>query len=296
MSKKPTRIQQGDWLKAARKLAGYRSSREAAIENNWPESTYRAHENGTRTIGQDDAERYALRFRALGVDVSGQEILYGPIDEPGKPGNLTGISAPRMLAAWKSSLINMGVSETDADGFAEELWDILNGKIPPPTGLTPERAIELRIVEMAASAVRRQGERPPPEFLGALDLPVYAAAEGGPGEMVVSTDAIDFVPRPWFLKQVKDGYAVLVIGDSMEPAFEAGQMALVNPRLPALRGKDAIFVANEQHGEFRATIKRLVQSTAEDWHVRQFNPPKEFKLSKQEWPKALRVVGKFDGG
>lgn len=61
--------------------AGYRSAREAALENRWPESTYRAHESGTRTIGQDDAERYAKRFRAAGANVTGQAILYGD----GKP-------------------------------------------------------------------------------------------------------------------------------------------------------------------------------------------------------------------
>lgn len=63
---------QGRRLRQARIAAGLRSAREAALENEWPESTYRAHEAGTRTIGQDDAERYARRFH-----VSGQAILYG---------------------------------------------------------------------------------------------------------------------------------------------------------------------------------------------------------------------------
>ena len=80
------------------------------------------------------------------------------------------------------------------------------------------------------------GHRPAPEFLGERDLRVYAAVEGGPGVMVVSTDPIELVPRPWYMREVRDGYAVLVVGESMVPAFKPGDMAIVNPRLPPLRG------------------------------------------------------------
>src|SRR4051812_14483428 len=70
-------VAQGRRLKAARIAAGYRSAREAALENEWPESSYRAHENGTRTIGQDDAERYVRVFRARGARITAQQIQYG---------------------------------------------------------------------------------------------------------------------------------------------------------------------------------------------------------------------------
>lgn len=70
-------IAQGRRLAEARMAAGYTSARAAALDNGWAESSYRAHENGTRTIGQDDAERYAKRFRSSGVKVSGKFILYG---------------------------------------------------------------------------------------------------------------------------------------------------------------------------------------------------------------------------
>jgi phage repressor protein C with HTH and peptisase S24 domain len=74
--------EQGKRLAAARLAAGYRSARAAALENNWPESSYRAHEAGTRTIGQDDAERYARRFRLRGAQASAQDILFGLPDQP----------------------------------------------------------------------------------------------------------------------------------------------------------------------------------------------------------------------
>jgi len=69
--------EQGDRLKRARKAAGYRSARAAALANGWAESSYRAHEAGKRTIGQDDAEIYARRFRTNSVTVTARDILFG---------------------------------------------------------------------------------------------------------------------------------------------------------------------------------------------------------------------------
>lgn len=80
MSEDKKKLVQGARLKKARVAAGYRSAREAAIQNEWAESTYRAHESGTRTIGQDDAERYAARFRFDGVEVTARGILFGDTD------------------------------------------------------------------------------------------------------------------------------------------------------------------------------------------------------------------------
>jgi transcriptional regulator with XRE-family HTH domain len=144
------------------------------------------------------------------------------------------------------------------------------------------------------------GEIRPPDIFGEKDFKLYAAAEGGSGEMVVSADAIDLVPRPWYMREVRDGFAVLVVGESMIPAFEPGDMAVVNPRLPPMRGKDMILVGDEQEGGFRASIKRLESWDAKHWYLRQFNPPRgqkpELTWAKKDWPKALRVVGKYYGG
>jgi len=51
--------------------------------------------------------------------------------------------------------------------------------------------------------------------------------------------------RPWFIKEVKDAYAILIVGDSMKSAFDAGDLAIVNPRLARMRNQDAIFVTGE---------------------------------------------------
>lgn len=130
--------------------------------------------------------------------------------------------------------------------------------------------------------------------LGARDLPVFAAVEGGEGDLVVSTEPVDLVPRPWFLGEVKDGFGVIVTGESMSPAYEPGDIAIVNPRLTYMRGKIHIFTAEGENTHFKATIKRLVSVTETDWVVEQFNPSKKFKLPKSVWTKSMRVVGKFN--
>ena len=50
-----------------------------------------------------------------------------------------------------------------------------------------------------------EGPRPIPEILGERDLKVFAPVEGGSGEMVVSTEPIDLVPRPWYMREVSEG-------------------------------------------------------------------------------------------
>ncbi|MGB3044159.1 MAG: helix-turn-helix transcriptional regulator [Xanthobacteraceae bacterium] len=76
----PVKVAQGKRLAEARAAAGYRSARAAAEGCGWKESSYRSHENGTRKIGEDDAEKYAKKYRTLGVNITAQKILFG--DKP----------------------------------------------------------------------------------------------------------------------------------------------------------------------------------------------------------------------
>lgn len=174
--------------------------------------------------------------------------------------------------------------QTQRTRFLNDLADILD--------TTPD---ELRGVVKLRHSQPIQGA-----IFGDRDLPIFASVEAGDGAMVVHTDPIDFVVRPWFMRGVKEGYAVLVSGSSMEPVFAAGDMAIVNPRLPYQKGKDHIFVSGEDVGEFNAILKRLIDWTPAEWIVRQFNPAEgqetDYRLLRATWPKAVRVVGKYDGG
>jgi phage repressor protein C with HTH and peptisase S24 domain len=135
----------------------------------------------------------------------------------------------------------------------------------------------------------------PPPMYGPRDFPVYSSAEGGPGEIIRSSEAIDWVPRP-APAQTPDAYCMLISGDSMSPEFRPGDSAIVNPKLPIVGGEVYVFY-RELKGEARATIKHLRRQTADSWLVTQHNPPPgqkaDFALSRREWQWAHRVIGKY---
>lgn len=132
-----------------------------------------------------------------------------------------------------------------------------------------------------------------PASLGGRDLPVYASAQGGPSGMLIDNSPTDWVLRPQPLLRVQKAFAVYVVGDSMEPVYEPGDLLLVHPGLPPTRGRDVLLTAQKQDGETAALVKRLVQSTPTDWIVKQYNPPAEFPLSRAEWQNAFVIVGKY---
>lgn len=134
---------------------------------------------------------------------------------------------------------------------------------------------------------------PGSELVGARDFPIYAAAEGGNGHLIVTFDPIEVVKRPAILEGVKGAYGLLVSGDSMEPAYDHGDMALVHPGLGPGRLVDVVLYDHPPNGDAEAIIKRLVGWTEREWHLRQFNPAKDFPAFRADWPTCHRVVGKY---
>lgn len=130
----------------------------------------------------------------------------------------------------RERLLSLGMNETELarrSGVSQPtINDLVNGKSKSSKFL-PEiaRALEMDLSELDPR-VKALTAKPTPNFLGERDLKVFAAAEGGPGEMVVSTDPIELVPRPWYLGEVKEGFAVVVVGESMEPVFRPGSVRI----------------------------------------------------------------------
>lgn len=144
-----------------------------------------------------------------------------------------------------------------------------------------------------------EAQRPIPaeDLIGLRDFPVFAAAMGGEGHLIVSFEQIETVKRPSILEGVRNAYALLISGDSMRPAFNHGDMALVHPGLPTARDKIHIFYDHPpfgEAGEVEAMIKNLVGWTNDKWKLEQYNPAKLFDVDKIDWPTAHRVVGRYD--
>jgi len=163
-------------------------------------------------------------------------------------------------------------------------------RLAPHLGVDPADLI----FEASTPAASEGIYKPPPQFFGPRDLPVFAAVEGGTGDLEVSTEPVELVPRPWYLGEVRDGFAVIVTGESMVPAYNPGDMAIVNPRLPFMRDKVHIFTAEATNTHYMATIKHLVAVTPKVWKVEQYNPRKTIELPRDIWTHARRVVGKYN--
>lgn len=181
--------------------------------------------------------------------------------------------------------------------------DILDGRIASPRYQTLEALARLLGISVAWLA---NGEATPsaeaqPSSRGLTaslrDFPVYGAAQGGPsGAMAMSSDPIQHIARPDPLMTVKagSGYGIYVIGESMSPAYEQGDIALVHRGLPPRRNSDVILIRREPDGTPHALIKHLLGWTDESWRVRQHNPSAEYELPRGEWAEVETIVGRYN--
>jgi phage repressor protein C with HTH and peptisase S24 domain len=130
---------------------------------------------------------------------------------------------------------------------------------------------------------------------GDRDLPVFGTAQGGSGALIVTDQAVDYVVRPAPLLRVRDGYGMIVTGDSMSPKIENGDTVLVNPHLPPRSGDTCVFRNHQDDGTVLVIVKKLRRFTDETWYVSQHNPAKDFQLKRAEWQICHVTVGSYFG-
>lgn len=148
--------------------------------------------------------------------------------------------------------------------------------------------------DAAAEAARRRmrGEAAP---VPPAPLQVFASAQGGDeGAMILSSEPIAWIPRDARLEGIRDAYGCFVSGDSMEPAYERGNLLLVNPTAAISPGEDCLFLRETNDGTRYALVKRLVRRNANGWTVKQYNPARTYSLPRKEWQKAHLVIGKYN--
>jgi hypothetical protein len=131
------------------------------------------------------------------------------------------------------------------------------------------------------------------QLVGAPDLPVYAAAQGGKGHIIVTFEPIRFVKRPHVLLDVPGGYGILVIDDSMKPAHRHNSIALVNPARHAQPGDEVVLFHVKPEGESEAMIKLLNGITSKKLKLEQYHPAKKFEVDQEDWPVRHVVVGNY---
>jgi phage repressor protein C with HTH and peptisase S24 domain/DNA-binding XRE family transcriptional regulator len=142
-----------------------------------------------------------------------------------------------------------------------------------------------RLEEIGAKPMRVDGKE---------QIPVYASAQGGPDGTLLTYDPIEYVDRPEPLFGVRAAFAMYVVNDSMEPKYSQGALLLVHPTRPVRRGDFVLIVKRSIGDEHSALIKQLVRIGEEELVLRQFNPPSEFEIPRENVLGIHLVVGSFE--
>jgi phage repressor protein C with HTH and peptisase S24 domain len=117
-------------------------------------------------------------------------------------------------------------------------------------------------------------------------IPISCIANAGDG-LFLSQGPIGYTARPPNLSGVRDGYAVYMVGDAMQPRYEQGWLLHVNPFKPPSRGRDVVVL---KHGD-AVVIGQFVSWQADVLVLRQLNPPAELRIPRADVIGCHLIVG-----
>ena len=148
-----------------------------------------------------------------------------------------------------------------------------------PVGDTP-RTSEA-VAAGAVSPPRREANR---------DIPVYGLAAGAiTGQLTMSNDPIEYKTAPDTLARVRDAYALIVTGTSMEPKYEAGDYVWIHPHKPIRKG-DHVVIQELRDGGTVVSIKRFEKLTDDHIVTTQYNPLATINFSRKQVVAIHRVL------
>lgn len=121
-------------------------------------------------------------------------------------------------------------------------------------------------------------------------LPVYGLAAGAiTGAHTRSNDPVEYVACPPGLNTVRDAYALIVVGSSMEPRYFTGELVYINPHRP-VRGGDHVVIQENRDNGIQVSIKLFEKYTDQNVVTRQYNPPSEIKFLRSRVLHVHRVM------
>lgn len=107
------------------------------------------------------------------------------------------------------------------------------------------------------------------------DVPVFGVAVGGnDADFYTNGEIIDLVKRPAGIEKTKNVFAIYVVGSSMSPRYEEGELVYATSSRPASIG-DYVIIELHPVGDDpvrRGFIKRLAKRTPTRIVCEQFNP------------------------
>lgn len=121
-------------------------------------------------------------------------------------------------------------------------------------------------------------------------LPVFGMAAGSVvGAHVMSESAVEYVSAPSSLATVRDAYALIVTGASMEPRYFSGDMIFLNPHRPVRQG-DHVAIQEARGDGVYVSVKRFERLTDEEVVATQYNPPSEVRYDRRQVIAMHRVL------
>lgn len=131
-------------------------------------------------------------------------------------------------------------------------------------------------------------------------IPLYGQSSGGQnGSFPFNGEEAMRIAAPPLLTGVNGAYAAYVVGDSMSPWAESGEVVYVNPRQPPRRGdKVVVQIAHDRPGE---PPLAFVKELAGPWpagkmlRLRQLNPGKIIEYPANRVVSVHRIVMRGDG-
>ena len=216
--------------------------------------------------------------------------------------------ARRLAAYMKDREFNQRSLAIEAKLNETAVRDILIGRSRSPRYATLAAlagVLRCSVAELTGEAPPADARAAPAELADAMPVPapnqfprdveVLGVAVGGPagnGDFSFNGTVIDHVRRPPGLSGASGVFAIYVVGDSMSPRFEAGELLFIDEaRQPAI-GDDVVVELYGADGQPGACyIKRLQRRSGSVVTLLQFNPPADdIKVPADQVRRIYRVM------
>lgn len=193
-------------------------------------------------------------------------------------------AALRVSVAW----LRTGKGEKLSEGDNRRLPTGENGSAKVHTTYPPLGHSESTVRRLdRQTAVPLASEMP-------KDLPVLGTVSGGSGGVHMANEAIDYARRPPSLIGRTDVFGLYVEDVSMAPAFNPGDLVLVEGKPP--RGGDHVVVEfkDDPTDDPKAILKKLKAMTPTVIKLEQYNPPKTIEIKRSNLIRMRRVLTMMD--
>ena len=193
--------------------------------------------------------------------------------------NLETLMQEKQISQTRLSKIS-GVSQS-------YIFKILNDQVKKPSLDTLEKlatALDSTVAQLTHSLELPKEADP---VVGLRKVPLISWVQAGLPTPVASLDDMD----KWYICPVrisKNGFALKVRGESMEPMFYEGDIVFIDPEVPAESGR-IVAAVDDGAADPEATLKKLVKD-GPDYYLKALNP--DWPGPKfQPFTQSMRIAG-----